>query len=129
MFSLESFVFKSFRYQLSSEQQMIQEILALQTICSHPNLVTLRHIIKQSLTNYPVLVFEFIEGTSDSELVQKLTVEDMRYFMYEAMKGLAFAHSRGIIHNDIKLSNILFDYKNRIVKIIDFGLSQFYVKG
>ena len=108
---------------------MIQEILALQTICSHPNLVTLRHIIKQSLTNYPVLVFEFIEGTSDSELVQKLTVEDMRYFMYEAMKGLAFAHSRGIIHNDIKLSNILFDYKNRIVKIIDFGLSQFYVKG
>jgi serine/threonine protein kinase len=43
------------------------------------------------------------------------------------MEGLEYLHSIGITHRDIKPENILLDYNGK-VKIIDFGLSNFYEK-
>lgn len=50
----------------------------------------------------------------------------MRYYMFELLKALDFCHSRGIIHRDVKPLNILIDHSQRKLRLIDWGLAEFY---
>lgn len=58
-----------------------------------------------------------------------LEKEDIRSYIYQILQGLDYAHSKGIIHRDIKPGNILFDHDERTLKIADWGLADFYVPG
>ncbi len=53
----------------------------------------------------------------------------IRYYMYELLKALEFCHSKGIIHRDVKPLNILIDHQNRKLRLIDWGLAEFYHPG
>jgi serine/threonine protein kinase len=52
-----------------------------------------------------------------------LTFDDIRSFLKQLLIGLDFMHSKGIIHRDLKTSNILVTSDNRL-KIADYGLSR-----
>jgi serine/threonine protein kinase len=52
------------------------------------------------------------------------TITDIKVIFYEGIKLLNALHSNGIVHNDIKLENIIFHKKE--LKLIDFGLSEFF---
>jgi len=56
------------------------------------------------------------------------TQDVMKRYILEILRGLDFAHSRGIIHRDIKPGNVLF-MKDSKVKIVDWGLADFYLPG
>lgn len=58
-----------------------------------------------------------------------LTKEDVKIFIHRILEALVHAHSKGIIHRDIKPGNVLFNYEKRIVKVADWGLSDFYYPG
>lgn len=60
------------------------------------------------------------------EVMSELTLDDIRTFMFKIITGVHFAHSKGIMHRDIKIHNILVSMKTKEVKIIDWGLSEFY---
>ncbi|KAF0987613.1 hypothetical protein HZS_6245, partial [Henneguya salminicola] len=49
--------------------------------------------------------------------------------MNDLAKALQFAHSNGIIHRDVKPQNIIVDFSRRILKLIDWGLAEFYLPG
>jgi len=48
--------------------------------------------------------------------------------MYELLKALDFAHSNGIMHRDVKPHNVMIDHQNRTLRLIDWGLAEFYHK-
>ena len=126
--TLQPYVVKVYRFGKLKKKKMLREILVTQSICGHPNIIRLEHVIRQSLTDYPALVFEYAKDTYYRTLYPVLVPEDVQYYMYEVLKGLAFAHSKGVMHKDLKPTNIMIDHEARKLKIIDWGLSQFYIQ-
>jgi serine/threonine protein kinase len=54
---------------------------------------------------------------------KKLDEETARVLFKQVIEGLGYIHSKGVLHRDIKLDNILLDGKGN-VKIADFGVSK-----
>lgn len=53
-----------------------------------------------------------------------LEEETLRSIFHRVLDALAYIHSKGVCHRDIKPDNILYDSKTELVKIIDFGISK-----
>lgn len=89
---------------------------------SHPNIVTIFDVTEQAGQIY--LVFEYMDGKTLHDLIYSNALSAMQAleFARQICKGLEYAHSEGVIHRDLKSSNILSDSSGN-VKIGDFGLA------
>ncbi|XP_073266433.1 probable serine/threonine-protein kinase At1g09600 [Populus alba] len=72
------------------------------------------------------------EGSSDLTRIisrpgERLTEPQVKCYMQQLLSGLQHCHERGILHRDIKASNLLKD-KNGMLKIADFGLANFFIR-
>jgi len=70
-----------------------------------------------------------VDNHQFKELLPTLTDADNRFYMFELLKALDFCHSRGIMHRDVKFQNIVVDHNNRKLRLIDWGLAEFYHPG
>lgn len=89
----------------------------------HPNIVTIYDIDEED--GVPYIAMEFLEGETLRQLIQEqreLSTVRKLDIITQACKGLHFAHQNGVIHRDVKPSNILV-LKNGQVKILDFGIA------
>ena len=90
----------------------------------HPNIVTAYDAGEQEGIHY--LVMEYVDGKDLAAILAEqgpLAVAQAIDYTAQAAKGLAFAHSEGIVHRDIKPGNLLVDEKGT-VKILDMGLAR-----
>ena len=91
---------------------------------SHPNIVQVYDVSTSDSANF--IVMELIDGISLKEYMEKkgvLNWKETLHFSLQIAKGLEHAHSRGIIHRDIKPHNIMV-LKNGSVKVMDFGIAR-----
>ena len=77
----------------------------------------------------PSLIFEYVNNTDFRSLYPKFTDFDVRYYIYELLKALDFCHSKGIMHRDVKPHNVMIDHEKRKLRLIDWGLAEFYHQG
>ena len=90
----------------------------------HPNVATIYEIGKTT-GDLPYIAMEYCEGRTISSLIRSEQL-DLRRFLTIATQigeGVAAAHENGVLHRDIKSSNILVEPGDR-VKILDFGLAK-----
>jgi serine/threonine protein kinase len=91
----------------------------------HANIVTAFDAGHDKMVHF--LVMEYVDGSDLSRLVKDcgpLPVGVAVACVLQAARGLAHAHTIGIVHRDIKPSNLLLD-KTGVVKILDMGLARF----
>ena len=91
---------------------------------SHPNIVQVYDVSSTEDANY--IVMELIDGISLKQYMESkgvLNWKETLHFAMQIAKGLEHAHSRGIIHRDIKPHNVMV-LKNGSVKVMDFGIAR-----
>ena len=109
----------------SDAERVEREINILKEI-NHLNLIKIIKI-KEDVDNY-YMIMEFCEnGELFSQIVKKrrLDENESAYYYFQLINGLEYIHSKNIVHRDLKPENLLINKKN-ILKIIDFGLSNYY---
>ena len=113
---------EDFRSRFHSESQAV-------AMLSHPNIVSVYDVSTSVMADY--IVMELIEGISLKQYMEKKGVLNWKETLHFAMqigKALEHAHSRGIVHRDIKPHNIMV-LKNGSVKVTDFGIARMMSKG
>lgn len=112
---------------LESVKFMSREILVLRRL-DHPNIIKLEGLITSRTSCSLYLIFEYMEhdltGLASRPGI-KFTEPQVKCYMQQLLSGLDHCHSHGVLHRDIKGSNLLVD-NNGILKIADFGLASFY---
>ncbi|KAI5566572.1 hypothetical protein BDE02_13G029600 [Populus trichocarpa] len=106
---------------------MAREILILRRL-DHPNVVKLEGLVTSRMSCSLYLVFEYmvhdLAGLAASPAV-KFTEPQVKCYMHQLLSGLEHCHNRGVLHRDIKGSNLLIDNEG-ILRIADFGLASFF---
>ncbi|CAN5327063.1 hypothetical protein BH10CYA1_BH10CYA1_30030 [soil metagenome] len=98
---------------------------------SHPNLVKV-HDFGLLETNQPYLVMDKIEGTTLADYIRQkgeLSLQEAAPLFEQICSGLAYAHEKGIVHRDVKPSNIILVADTKpgtegSIKILDFGIAK-----
>jgi len=107
---------EDFRRRFNAESQAVAQL-------SHPNIVSVFDVSKGGDTEY--IVMELIDGITLKQYMEKrgqLSWRESLHFITQIMRALSHAHSRGIVHRDIKPQNIMV-LRDGSVKVADFGIA------
>ena len=113
---------EDFRRRFHAESQAV-------AMLSHPNIVNVYDVSTSVMADY--IVMELIEGITLKQYMAKkgvLNWKETLHFAMQIAKALEHAHSKGIVHRDIKPHNVMV-LKNGSVKVMDFGIARLISRG
>jgi len=113
--------------------------LQIMRLVAHPNVVDLKAFFYSNGDKkdevYLNLVLEFVPETvyrasrHYSKLKQAMPMLQVKLYMYQLLRSLAYIHSVGICHRDIKPQNLLLNPATGILKLCDFGSAKILIAG
>jgi len=118
----DNFKDEDFRRRFHAESQAV-------AMLSHPNIVSIYDVSTTPIADY--IVMELIEGITLKQYMEKkgvLNWKETLHFAIQIAKALEHAHSKGIVHRDIKPHNVMV-LKNGSVKVMDFGIARLISRG
>ena len=116
-------VFDAF-HNATDAQRTFREVMFLQELNGHENIIRLLNIIKAENNKDLYLVFDFME-TDLHAVIRANILEEIhkKNIVYQTLKAIKYIHSGDLIHRDLKPSNILLN-SECLVKVADFGLAR-----
>jgi mitogen-activated protein kinase 15 len=116
-------VFDAFQ-NATDAQRTFREIMFLQELNGHENIIRLLNVIRAENDRDIYLVFDFME-TDLHAVIRANILQDIhkQYIIYQILKALKFMHSGQLLHRDLKPGNVLLD-SNCLAKVADFGLAR-----
>ncbi|KAJ1970156.1 Serine/threonine-protein kinase [Dispira parvispora] len=92
----------------------------------HPNIIFLKDF-RATYTHF-YLFYEYIDGITMSERIGRTGLSEgkVKQYFREILEALGFCHAYSIIHRDLKLENVMIDRHTKRIKLIDFGLANFF---
>ena len=109
----------------ASHERALQEARAISAL-NHPNICTVYEV--GEVEGKPFIAMEFVEGHPLSMEIPStgLSLDQVERYGLQLADALAHAHSRGVIHRDLKAANVIVTPSGRL-KVLDFGISQRFV--
>lgn len=108
-------------------QRTFREVMILTELSGHENIVNLLNVLRADNDRDVYLVFDYME-TDLHAVIRANILEPVhkQYVVYQLIKVIKYLHSGGLLHRDMKPSNILLNAECH-VKVADFGLSRSFV--
>jgi mitogen-activated protein kinase 15 len=105
-------------------QRTFREIMLLQELGDHPNIIGLNNVFKAANDQDIYLVFESMETDLHAVIRAGILQEvHKQYIIYQLLKAIKYIHSANVLHRDLKPSNILLN-SDCLLKVADFGLAR-----
>src|ERR1041384_6666056 len=104
----------------AEKSRFLQEERAASAL-NHPNVCTIYGLEEDEGRQY--IAMEFVEGVTLRQLIPIEKLSDVVAYAFQIADALQEAHSKGIVHRDIKADNIMLNTKKQI-KVMDFGLAK-----
>src|SRR6476620_5325659 len=115
---------KTFRIGYSVKDQEMEQFRARfrreaqsAGILSHPAIVTIHDVVEESEEGGAFIAMEYVRGTNLKVLLQRDTPLDLAFVagvIEQVADALDYAHSRGVVHRDVKPANIIITADNRV---------------
>eukprot|EP00915_Cephaloidophora_sp_WS-2016_P003846 GHVH01005209.1.p1 GENE.GHVH01005209.1~~GHVH01005209.1.p1 ORF type:complete len:355 (-),score=36.24 GHVH01005209.1:356-1420(-) len=116
-------IFDAFQ-NATDAQRTFREIMFLQKLAGHDNIVRLLNVLKADNDKDIYLVFDYME-TDLHAVIRANILEEIhkQYIIYQLLKAIIYMHTGELLHRDMKPSNILLN-SECMVKVADFGLAR-----
>jgi len=116
-------IFDAFQNQTDA-QRTYREIIFLQQMQDHENIVMLQNVLKADNDLDIYLVFEYMETDLHATIRANILEEiHKQYIVYQSFKALMYMHSAKLVHRDMKPANLLLN-SECLMKVADFGLAR-----
>ena len=110
----------------AKERRVLREASILHVL-RHPNILRLTDL--HVTASHFIMFFEHVEGVRMLDFVQchrQLSERVARKFFRQLLSAVDYLHEAGIVHRDLKIENVMVEEETGNIKLIDFGLSNFY---
>lgn len=107
-------------------QKYSREAKVLFNLKGGTNVVSLEEIVQTEDNKRLIFVFEFVESIEFNYLYSTFQDIDARIYLYQLLRAIHYAHSCGIMHRDIKPQNVMYNPETKELRLIDWGLAEFY---
>lgn len=109
----------------SHAKYTLREVLLMRHLGKCENVIALSDLYAREKADEIYLVMDYLDADLHRVIQSKqtLSVEHLRYFMWQIFRGIQFMHAHGVLHRDLKPSNLLVN-RNCALKIGDFGLAR-----